>query len=184
MKKLIIRDAFYDALVLVDSYLRFYLFHTLSPLMSDAEYWDSLRFAHSACDNSFNLRSLKKQAFLSPRGHRELLMSPANRRYLEKLPEQFTVYRGMTLAEFESKDFGISWTLDPKKAHFFAFTYIRNQATDHLPKVVVRATVRKDAVIAYIGGDEKEVIVIPTKEGDLKDIKVIEVYPRFMKKSA
>jgi len=173
MKKPKIREAFAYALMLVDSYMRFYLFETLAPLMTDAEYWEYLRFSHTGSDNTYDLRENKKKAFLSIRKHRELLMEPVQRKFLKNLPEKVTVYRGMTRQEYESGDFGISWTLDRIQAPFFAFIYIRNQDTVHLPKVVVQATARKECIIASFEG-ESELIVIPQKEGDLTDVVVIE----------
>ena len=42
------------------------------------------------------------------------------------LPENITIYRGMTTEELESGDFGISWTLSKECDGFFAFKYGRN----------------------------------------------------------
>ncbi len=173
MKKPKIREAFSDALILADSYTRFALFEELSPFMNDAEYWESLAMAHTGSDNGYVFRERKKRAFLSPRKHRELLMDPVQRNFLKNLPDKVTVYRGMTRQEYESGEFGISWTLDRVQAWFFAFIYIRNQDTHHLPKVVVQATARKECIIACFAG-ESELIVIPQKEGDLTNLVVLE----------
>jgi hypothetical protein len=113
-----------------------------------------------------------------------MLMEKQERKFLKNLPDTFTIYRGMTREEYDNGDFGISWTLSQEQGHFFAHTYIRNHATAHMPKVVVRATVKKSAVIAYFEGTEQEIIVIPQKEGDLTDVGVVEEQSRRKKKHA
>jgi len=86
-------------------------------------------------------------------------MSKREQKYLSILPEDLTIFRGMTVQEFESGDFGVSWTLKKDVAEFFAYTYGRNQATSHLPKMVHELHVKKSDIIAYFG-ERKEYEVI------------------------
>lgn len=77
------------------------------------------------------------------------------------LPENITIYRGMTVAELESGDFGISWTLSKECAEFFAFKYGRNFSTENKPKVVHQLEVLKVEILAYFHErNEQEVIYI------------------------
>jgi hypothetical protein len=43
-----------------------------------------------------------------------------------------------------------------------------------MPKVVVQATVKKSAVIAYFEGKEQKIIVVPKLDDDLTDVRVLE----------
>jgi len=78
------------------------------------------------------------------------------------LPENITIYRGMTTEELKSGDFGISWTLSRERAEFFAFKYGRNFSTENKPKVVHQLEVTKVEILAYFNErNEQEVICIP-----------------------
>ena len=81
--------------------------------------------------------------------------------YLENLPQEITIYRGMTLYELNSGNFGVSWSLKEKVARFFAMTYSRNLATNHLKKCIHKITIPKKDVIAFFNGREEfEIIYI------------------------
>jgi len=174
MKRQIIRPEFDHAFIYVDTYMRFHLYDALAPLMNDSEYWHYLGYCYSQSDDLYNAKDKVKKCFSSKRPYRYLLMGQSERKFLKNLPDTFTIYRGMTREEYDSGDFGISWTLDKDQGHFFAFVYIRNHSTAHMPKVVVRATVKKSAVIAYFEGSEKEIIAVEMKHGDLTDVAVVE----------
>jgi len=74
------------------------------------------------------------------------------------LPDQFTVYRGCDLGEYQSGPFGLSWTLDPARARFFAFTHRFHPRNG----CVVAAVVRKPAVAAVLfDRGEKELLLMP-----------------------
>jgi hypothetical protein len=104
------------------------------------------------------------ESFLEKEPKSEMFMESLERENLESLPKEITIYRGMTLSEFKSGVFGISWTLDPKVAHFFAFTYGRNFATKNEKKMIHKMTVSKKQIFAYLADrDEKEVIFLRTQ---------------------
>jgi hypothetical protein len=90
---------------------------------------------------------------------REYLMSLSERRFLEKLPEKITIYRGMTENELNQKSFGCSWTLKKEVAEFFVNNYQRNYATRHLKKVVHELNINKSEVIAFFN-ERKEFEII------------------------
>ena len=59
------------------------------------------------------------------------------------------------------KEGGVSWTLRYETAEYFAETYIRNFATNHLTKVVHELVVNKSEVIAFFNErNEFEIIYI------------------------
>jgi len=152
-----------QTLVMCNSYDRFAGFLELywKYNLKGEMYWYALKEAYSACDNLYGYKNYIKNAFLSEEPSREKLMSKKEQKYLSSLPENLTIYRGMTVQEFESGDFGVSWTLKRDVAEFFAYTYGRNHATSHLPKMVHELEVKKTDIIAYFGNrKEFEVIYI------------------------
>lgn len=150
-----------DVLLKCDSFDRFAGFLELCwkyNLKGDM-YWYALKETYSTCDNLYGFKDNIKQAFSSEEPSREKLMSKKEQKYLSTLPENLTIYRGMTVQEFESGDFGVSWTLSKDVAEFFAYTYGRNHATAHLPKMVHELQVKKSDIVAYFS-ERKEFEVI------------------------
>ena len=89
------------------------------------------------------------------------MMNSKELEVIDRLPDEIEIYRGMTVKEFESGDFGISWTLNAERAKFFAYTYQRNYSTNDLPKMVHSMTINKNSIIAYTNGrDEEEIIYL------------------------
>jgi len=124
-------------------------------------YWYALKMAYMGSDNLYQYREYLKNLFLEDEPFREQLMSLDEKKYFDKLPSKFIIYRGMTVEEEEYGEYGISWTLDKKIAEFFAQDYRRNIDTNHLPKTVVSMMVSKSDIIAYFNDrDEKEVIAL------------------------
>lgn len=148
---------------------KFQVFLSLKPLLEKKLYWQSLRKAYDMSDNLFNYRDDVRLSFLSNEPQREYLMFKAERESLKRLPEQFTIYRGMTEAEYKNKNFGISWTLKKEVAEYFAYTYPRNYGTRAAKKVVHELFVDKNDVTAYFDQrKEFEVIYLPAST-DVKD---------------
>ena len=138
---------------------RIQAFLSISPLLKGRLYWYALRQTYDCCDNLFDYRNDVKMSFRSEEPERQVLMNKKERDYLQNLPEQITIYRGMTEQEYKSGIFGVSWTLRYETAEFFAETYIRNFATNHLTKVVHELVVNKSEVIAFFN-ERKEFEII------------------------
>lgn len=144
-----------------DSWNRFETFLRIVPQLKGKYYWYALRNAYDMSDNLFHINCLVKGSFAKDEPERQTLMIVKERKYLQGLSEQITIYRGMTEAEFKSGNFGISWTLRKETAEFFAFTYWRNRATNHLKKVVHELVINKSEVIAFFNErQEFEIIYI------------------------
>jgi hypothetical protein len=168
MKKLskkTLKEIIDDILLKSNSFERFAAFLELTTRfnLKGALYWSTLRKTYSICDDLYSYKSEIKQAFSSNEPYRNTLMSKKELNYLTALPEILTIYRGMTVKEFESGEFGVSWTLKKDVAEFFAYKYRRNFSTGHLPKMVHELKVNKSNIIAYFGErQEYEIIYIPT----------------------
>jgi hypothetical protein len=143
---------------------KFQVFLAIKPLLKDKLYWFALGDAYTSSDNLYCYKADVKQAFTCDEVERDYLMNKSERQYLKNLPEQITIYRGMTENELKQKSFGCSWTLKKEVADYFANTYQRNFATKHLKKVVHSMTINKSEVIAFFNGrDEFEIIYIQGK---------------------
>ncbi len=140
------------------------VFMALKPILEGKLYWHALRNAFDKSDNLFYYRYDVKHAFLQNIPGQEYLMSKKERDYLAALPDQITIYRGMTIEELSQKSFGNSWTLKREVAEFFANDYLRNYATNHLEKVVHELIINKSEVIAFFNErKEFEIIYINDK---------------------
>ncbi len=145
----------------VDSWNRFETFLELVPKLKGRSYWHALGIAYTDSDNLFHYSGLVKAAFLKNKLGREYLMNEEEQNYLKDLPNEITIYRGMTEIELQQKDFGISWTLKKEVAEFFAQKYWRNLSTDQYKKTVHKLTIDKSQVIAFFNDrDEFEIIYI------------------------
>lgn len=86
-------------------------------------------------------------------GGLRMVMEPSERTALRKQQDTLAIYRGV--GEKGDHD-GLSWTLDRKKAEWFAKRYGRGEPT------VLRGCVSKERVYAYFTGrGESEIVVNP-----------------------
>lgn len=140
-------------LLMCNSYERFPKFLKMIDFFGlDGEnYWYGLRQSYDCSDNLYEYRKEVKECFCRDEPSREKLMTKREQNYLNGLPDTITIYRGMTVDEFRSGDFGISWSLKKKVGKFFCEKYLRNFSTNHLPKMVHQLTVKKSEVICYFG---------------------------------
>ena len=148
-------------LIMCSSFDRFQTFLEIKDQLNDKDYWKVLSDAYTGSDNLFRFSDEIKEAFIEERKFRPKLMSRKDLKHYNNLPEVITIYRGMTIEEFESGYFGVSWTLSKKVAEFFANQYGRNHDTSHLPKIVHKLEVPKQLICAYFSGrNEQEVVYI------------------------
>lgn len=155
------------ALSLVESELSLLLFEKISPLLSDKGYWHALGFAYtcSDCTDNYSIED-KRMFFTSNRFHREYLMNAQERRYFKSLPDVVTIYRGMTIIELESGEYGLSWSLSKKVAEYFAYKYVRYAKYLNEKKTVHSITVEKHQIIAYFSGRKEREIIYNNLPGD------------------
>lgn len=153
-------DPISSLLWLTDSSSRFRLFFLLHHLLNDKFYWMGLRCAYTGADwlDLVPTRVLKK-VFRSTREGRDFLMNDEEQQCLSQLPEEVTIYRGMTKIERRSRRYRVSWTLSREIAEFYAFAYKRHATYAMHPKVVHQLVVPSKSLLAYLNGrKESEVI--------------------------
>ena len=150
-----------NLLIMCSYFDRFQTFLKIKDQLNDKDYWRTLADAYTGSDNLYHLKEEVKDVFLEDRSHREFLMTKKELKIYNSLPENLTIYRGMTVEEHESGDFNVSWTLLKERAEFFAFKYGRNFSTEGKPKVVHQLEVLKVEILAYFHErNEQEVIYI------------------------
>jgi hypothetical protein len=148
----------------VNSFNRFPTFLKINSQLKGENYWYALRNSYVNSDNLYSFSKMIKKCFLKNEPQIESLMLPEEMEYFNNLPNQITIYRGMTEDELNQKAFGCSWTLKKEVAEYFAYTYSRNFDTRNINKVVHELTINKNEVIAFFNEREEfEIIYIKTK---------------------
>lgn len=90
---------------------------------------------------------------------KEKLMSDAERNFLKLLPEEFVVYRGYSHRNARR---GLSWTLDYRVAHWFAWRSSSSVFPKRNQELVARAVVcREDIHAVFLDREEWEIVVDP-----------------------
>lgn len=122
-------------------------------------YWKILAAVWTQQEQLWRKRKVFLNLLQSPRPERQCLMSAPERRKLDGLPNVIPVFRGFTGARGVK---GMSWTLDQKKAEWFAKRYA---AIEHIgPPKLAKAKAKKKDVLAYFNGrKEKEIVIDPEK---------------------
>ncbi len=146
----------------IDHSNRMSIFMNRAHELTDKEFWFGFRNAYDSSDNL--LHSKDEILFFIGcnigRVHKEYLMNQYERRYFKKLPSTLVLYRGMTIQEYESGEFGMSWTLSKKVAEYFAYTYKRNHATANSHKMVCNKVINKDVLLCYLSERKEREILI------------------------
>jgi hypothetical protein len=133
-------------------------------LLTQKQWWYGFRVAYEGSDNLYDSGEEIREilSWVDDFSYvRELMMEEEEIEYFNSLPDKLTIHRGMTVDEFNSGNFGVSWSLDKEVAEYFAYTYPRNHSTQHLPKMVHSVKIKKDKVIALLRErDENEIIIL------------------------
>jgi hypothetical protein len=102
----------------------------------------------------------------------EHLMEPDDLATFRALPSRITAWRGCNGRRPGRVRYGMSWTLDPDKARWFAD---RGEHLDLGYPVVLEATVLKEDVFAYYNErNERELVVRPGRVRAVKDVTKTE----------
>jgi hypothetical protein len=127
----------------------------------DRDYWEQLSTVYQSMNNSYKLKEEIKNLFQAKRPEKESLMNAEELKQLSKLPEIINIYRGMTIIEKNSGNYGMSWSIDEQVAKKFAEIFPHNYDSRGLEMTVEKKTINKKDVVAYfIGRDESEIIYI------------------------
>lgn len=84
--------------------------------MNDKDYWEILGSIWSDSENIWQYKSILSMLLTANRGDKEFFMDDNEREFLDKLPDQFIIYRGHQGVNRSS----FSWTLSYWRARWFA----------------------------------------------------------------
>lgn len=146
-------------LLWASSTTRFSWFLKIKSICKGEAYWKTLSFAYTCSDNLCDYHKEIKLAFQSKEANRNCLMKTIELEFLKQLPDQLTIYRGMTVEEYESGNWGVSWTLNRDTATFFCDMYDRNYRDKDKHKMVHAVTIDKCKAIAYLNDREEQEII-------------------------
>jgi len=122
-------------------------------------YWYALRQAYDSSDGIFSKSCEVELSFGCGLPGKENLMTNDELNFFNHLPGQVTIYRAMSVEEYESGSFGVSWTLSKKVAEFFLTYWRCPDVRKGNPKTIAQIEVHKFSLIAYFNGrDEEEII--------------------------
>jgi hypothetical protein len=130
---------------------RFDAFVRIAFQLSDKEYWEALRMVWQDSENIWQNKERWDVALRTTKhGDPRAMMTAEELAFYDALPKQVTVYRG----HHGVNKNGLSYTLDLKKAEWFAKRYGKDG-------MVRRRKVAKSKILAYLDGrNESEVIVL------------------------
>lgn len=142
----------------INTYNRFPLFLKVADQLHGWQYWYLLRSAYEGSHGLYIYREQIKKAFLKNEPEQRTLMTIAERKIIKSLGSRITIYRGISTAEAESGDLGVSWNLSAQKigplvSNFYRCTLRAQEMT------VISLDVNVSDIIAYFRGNE-EIIYI------------------------
>lgn len=135
----------------VEPKLKFLLFYNYT--LTDDKYWNYLRKFFRKPEKIKSTNRVLKELFSNKRKGREILMNLKEQEKFNSLNNKITIFRCMSKEEFESKDYGVIWTLNEKtaasqsKSKFYAnegvsYNYGKNP-------IIHSLQVEKDYIVAY-----------------------------------
>ena len=129
-------------------------FTLIQSKLSDTQYWSLLSEIWTDTENQWQGLNKWKQLLSSNRPSRHYLMNEEEFYLLQSLPDEVTIYRGCQAGINEN---GLSWTLNKKKAEFFANRFGKEG-------IILERKIPKSNIIAFLNGrGESEVIWEETK---------------------
>ena len=144
-----------------DSFNRFEIFLNIADKLHGKIYWVTLKDVYQMSDNLYHWRHEVRKCFQKRTPGRTHLFSNADKEYFNNLPQRVKIYRAMSKVEYQSRNFGISWTLDENVARFFANQYSRDFSTLSGPKIVHSILVNKKSIVGYWNDrNEREAIYL------------------------
>ncbi|HWA27543.1 MAG TPA: hypothetical protein VG734_17945 [Lacunisphaera sp.] len=150
-----------------DSHVRLDALVEILPRLNDREYWTLLRDVWISSEVTLPDKDKWLSLLRAKRPERDRLMVPSDRRFLARLPDVVTIYRGCGHVD---GIYGLSWTLDYERARFFAVYACGPRRRVLSPQyhgttpTIAKATCPKNDVLSYFSRrNEAEIVVDPTK---------------------
>jgi hypothetical protein len=152
---------FESVLTLDEDPMKRLLTHTHN--LSDCDFWEYIGEFYMRSSGSIDVLQLLKLIFSSPRKNKDCLMTLEEKQYLDSLPDEIEIHRGMSVKESKNKNYGMSWSLSKKVAEFFAYEYYQTIASGK-PMTVMTIKIPKNEAIAFLNRrDEEEILWVAKK---------------------
>lgn len=167
--RLISKKKWYQVVFMHERAFLFDAFRQYIDQFDDKSYWQILAAVWTDQEQLWQNRKLYLQLFQSPRPQRQFLMTAAERRKLDGMPDEFPVYRGF----IGKRGKGLSWTIDQSKAEWFArrFAMLTHLGQPRLMEGIVK---KKDVLAYFNGRKEKEIVV---DSANVRSLKTSAVQP-------
>lgn len=137
---------------------RLHAFLEVHENLDDIDYWNTLGEIWTDSENIWQNEQYWIDLLHVGREKREYIMTSKEREALAELPDVLTIYRGF---DQEEREMGLSWTLDKKRAEWFAKRLWYPDKSEIGP-CLAEATVLRESVIAHLlARNEDEIIVAP-----------------------
>lgn len=136
------------------------------PLVGDV--WTNVENIHEDYSSWYDVWNLSDSDNINPIERRELAMDEDERAAFAALPDALTIYRGT--GHPDAIEEGFSWTLDRKKAIWFAKRYSHD--LDRIPSLGTGTIGKSDVIAHFLGRNESEIVVLPNMVNDVKITKV------------
>lgn len=154
--RLIAKKKWYQVVFMHETAFLFDAFRQYIDQFDDKSYWKILAAVWTQQEQLWPNRKLYLQLFQSKRPQRQYLMTAAERRKLDGMPDHFPIYRGY----IGRRGKGLSWTIDQSRAEWFARRF--SMLTEFGQPRLMEGIAKKKDVLAYFNGrKEKEIVIDP-----------------------
>jgi hypothetical protein len=143
--------------VLYERPYRLHAFQTIEDKLTDEEYWSLLGSIWTDSENIYQNEEEWQSYLHSERPRSECMMEEDERKAFAELPSELTVWRGFCKA---GREFGFSWTIDPKKAAWFSRRLAIEDRGD-VPRVAYGTCEKEHALAYFTGRGESEILIAP-----------------------
>jgi hypothetical protein len=97
------------------------------------------------------------------------------RKHVNTLDPNITIYRGTSKDEYNSKEFGQSWTINKTVANEFAFNHYLGQPEHQGTKrVVIKTTINRTNIFYFDKDDYEKEVIIDTKAIIIDSVEICE----------
>ncbi len=129
-------------------------FYEVQSQMTNEQYWSILSSIYTDSENIHECFDEWQELFDSSREGKKAFMEATELLFLETLEDSLTVYRGYSHSDSK---YGLSWTLDKKKAEWFS----QRNAKSKEDSFVAKLCISKKDIFAYKScRNESEVILL------------------------
>jgi hypothetical protein len=144
-------------------------FSDIEHLVTPEKYWELLGMVWSDSENIWQNLGAWIDYFSDERPGREHMMEEDEREAFAQLPDTLTIYRGYCRG---SNMKSCSWTLDQKRAEWFAKRFAVVNGPDS-PRVAEGVVAKSDVIAYFTERQESEIVVLP----DAVDIRSVRQLP-------